>query len=83
MGNFLSRGLKRETYDVAKGEERVALHDVAGHVAAVVALADDALVALDVAAESVLAAHEDEGHDGLRLGWYWAFVRPSVGGVLK
>lgn len=48
----------------AKGEERAALDDTARHVATVVALADDALVALDFGPEGVLAAdEEEEDHD--------------------
>lgn len=44
----------------------MALDDVAAVVAAVVAPADDALVALDLLAEGVLAAREDEAHPGTR-----------------
>lgn len=52
-----------KTHDEAKREEGPALDDAAGHVSAVVALADDALVALDLVAEGVLAADEEEEHD--------------------
>jgi len=51
-----------------KREPRMALDDVASHVAAVVALADHALVTLDGLAEGVLAAHEEEEHVG-RVQW--------------
>jgi hypothetical protein len=51
-----------ETYNEAKGEKGMALDDVAGHVAAVVALADHAFVALDFLAEGVLSADEEEEH---------------------
>lgn len=52
------------TYNEADGEERTALEDAAGHVAAVVALADDALVALELLAKRLLAADEEEEHGG-------------------
>lgn len=51
-----------KTYNEAKGKPRVRLDDLAAVVAAVVALADDALVALDFLAEGVLATGEDETH---------------------
>lgn len=50
------------THDKAESEPRIALDDVAGVVAAVVAATHDALVALDFLAEGVLAAGEDEAH---------------------
>ena len=50
------------THDKAESEPRIALDDVAGVVAAVVAATHDALVALDLLAEGVLAAGEDEAH---------------------
>lgn len=55
-----------ENGDPAKGEPWVALDDVACHVAAVVTLADHALVAIDLFPEGVLAAHEEEEHGGGR-----------------
>lgn len=60
------------TYNEAECEERIALDDMAGHVAAVMALADDALIAGDLLAESVLAADEEEEHDGLWSGGVFA-----------
>lgn len=51
------------TYDKAKGEPRVRLDDMPRQVAAVVALAGDALIAFYFLTESVLAACEDETHD--------------------
>ncbi len=53
---------KHKTYDEAKCEPRMALDDMAADVAAVVAPAYDALVALDLLAERVLAAREDDTH---------------------
>ena len=53
---------REETHDKAESEPRIALDDVAGVVAAVVAATHDALVALDFLAEGVLAAGEDEAH---------------------
>lgn len=55
-----------EGYDgnEAKCEEWAALDDTARHVATVVALADDALVALDLGPEGVLAADEEEEDHG-------------------
>lgn len=50
------------THDPAECEPRIALDDIGGHVAAVVALADHALVAGHLLAEGVLAAHEEEEH---------------------
>lgn len=52
------------TYNEADGEEGTALEDAAGHVAAVVALADDALIALELLAKRFLAADEEEEHGG-------------------
>lgn len=52
------------TYNEAKGEEWAAFDDTARHVATVVALADDALVALDFGPEGVLAADEEEEDHG-------------------
>jgi hypothetical protein len=62
-------GIKDEgiTYNKAKGEERPAFNDSAGHVATIVALADDALIALDLGAEGVLTADEEEEHHGWQL----------------
>lgn len=59
-----SDGIMRWTYNKAKGEERAALDDTARHVATVVALADDALVALDFGPEGVLPADEEEEDHG-------------------
>ncbi len=50
------------THDEAEGKPRVALDDMAADIAAVVAPADNALVALHVFAERVLAAREDDTH---------------------
>lgn len=50
----------KATYNKAKGKKGPAFDDSARHVAAVVALADDALVALDFGPEGVLAADEKE-----------------------
>ncbi len=52
------------TYNEAKGEPGVALEHMARHVPAVVALADNALVARDLLAEGVLTADEEEEHGG-------------------
>lgn len=41
---------------------------MARHVATVVALANDALIARELLAEGVLAAYEEEEHGG-RVGW--------------
>lgn len=57
-------GMMRWTYNEAKCEEWAALDDTARHVATVVALADDALIALDFGPESVLAADEEEEDHG-------------------
>jgi hypothetical protein len=51
-----------ETYHEAKSEERPALEDMAGHVAAVVTLTDDALVAVKLAPEGLFSACEEEEH---------------------
>lgn len=60
------------TYNEAEREERVALDDVGGHVSTVMALANETLVALELLAERVLAADEEEKHgDGLRCAQYW------------
>lgn len=59
-------GMMRWTYNEAKGEEWAAFDDTARHVATVVALADDALVALDFGPEGVLAADEEEEDHGCR-----------------
>jgi hypothetical protein len=56
-----------KTHDEAEGEEGSSLEDAAGHVAAVVALADEALVALEFFAEGLLAADEEEEH-GVGVG---------------
>lgn len=53
-----------ETNDEAECEPGIGLYDATGHVAAVVALVDHALVALDILAEGVLAAGEEEEHVG-------------------
>lgn len=53
---------QERTYDEAEGKERAALEDATGHVAAVVTLADDALVPVKFAAEGLLAACEEEEH---------------------
>lgn len=50
----------------------MALDDVTGHVAAVVALTHHTLVALNGLAEGVLAAHEEEEHFGGRIGVFGA-----------
>lgn len=55
------------TYNVADGKEGTLLLNAPAHVAAVVALADDALVALDLGAKGLLAADEEEGHGWLLL----------------
>lgn len=47
------------THDEAERKPRVALDDMGGIVATVMALAGDALVALDLFAEGMLAASED------------------------
>lgn len=64
--------MERETHDEAEGEEGSSLEDAAGHVPAVVALAHEALVALELLAEGLLAADEEEEHgvgaDVLRSG---------------
>lgn len=53
------------TYNKAKCEKGPAFDDSSRHVATVVALADDALIALDLRAKGVLAAdEEEEDHDG-------------------
>lgn len=52
------------TYNEAEGEPRVALDDLTGIVATVVALADHALIALNLLAEGVLAARENKTHGG-------------------
>lgn len=59
---FVSRDRERNDGDPTECEPWVTLDDVGGHVAAVVALTDHALVAGDFLAESVLAAHEEEEH---------------------
>lgn len=51
-----------ETHNEAKGEPRMRLGDRGRVVAAVVAAADEAVVALDFLAEGVLAAREDDAH---------------------
>lgn len=58
------RGGGRQTYDPAESEEGTTLEHASGHVAAVVALADDALVAREFLADGLLAADEEEEHDG-------------------
>ena len=59
-------------YNEAKGEPGVGFDDGAGIVAAVVAPADEALVAFHILAEGVLAASKDDAHgavgDGSELG---------------
>ena len=55
------------TYNKAERKPRVCLDDLTAPVAAVVALARYALVALDLLAERVLAAREDETHGDRRL----------------
>lgn len=49
-------------YDEAEGEPRVALDDMTGVIAAIVALADHTFVAFDLFAEGVLAASENKTH---------------------
>lgn len=51
--------MRRMTYDEAESEPRVALDDMSRVVTAVVALAGEALVSLDLLTEGVLAAGED------------------------
>lgn len=63
----------RVAYNVADGEEWALLFHARAHVAAVVALGGDALVALDLGAKGLLAADEEERHCGC-VGW-----RLSVG----
>jgi hypothetical protein len=60
-----------KTYNKAEGEPRVGFDDPAAPVTAVVALADDTLVALDFLAEGVLTASEDEAHC-----WRWRMDAP-------
>lgn len=60
LGKKRNKGIM--TYYEAEGEPRVALDDMAGIVSAVVALAYDAFVALDLLAECVFTAGEDETH---------------------
>lgn len=56
---------KKTTYNKAKSEKGPALDDSTRHVATVVALADDALIALDLGAKGVFAADkEEEDHGG-------------------
>ena len=52
------------TYNEAKGEPGVGLDDGPGVVAAVVAAADEPVVAFHVPAESVLAACKNDTHRG-------------------
>lgn len=54
------------TYYEAKSEPWIALDNMTGVVAAVVALADDALVAFDFLAKGVLAAGKYQAH----FGWF-------------
>lgn len=51
-----------DTHDEADGEPGMALDHMAGHVAAMVALADHALIAGNLLAEGALAAEEEEEH---------------------
>jgi hypothetical protein len=52
------------TYHETDGKEWAALEDSCRHVAAVVALGRDTLVALDIAAKCVFAAEKEEEHVG-------------------
>ena len=61
--------VRGQTYHPAKGEERTALQHAAGHVTAVVALADDAFVAGELLADGLFAADEEEEHGGLSCWW--------------
>ena len=63
-GRGMTERAQNQTYDEAKGEEGPALEDAAGHVAAVVALAGQALVAGEFLFEGLFAAGEEEEHDG-------------------
>lgn len=58
---------KGRTNNEAKGEPRIRLDDRSGVVTAVVAAADQAFVALHLAAEGVLATGEDDAH-GIGVG---------------
>jgi hypothetical protein len=60
----------------------VRLDDVPGPVAAVVALASDALVAFDFLAEGVLAAREDKTHDVVLGGREFWPARNGRSGVV-
>lgn len=55
---------KEAAYNEAQGKPRMAFDDLAAVVSAVVALADDALVALNLFAEGVFAAGKYNTH-----GW--------------
>lgn len=61
------------THDPAEGEPGMALDDVPGHVAAVVALTYHSLVSIDLFPEGVLTAHEEEEHGvcGMRSSRRW------------
>jgi hypothetical protein len=61
------------TYDEAECEERSSLENATRHVAAMMALANEALVALEFLAERLLAADEEEEH-GVCLSAGLAFV---------
>lgn len=71
------------TYHPAEGEEGAALEHAAGHVAAVVALADDALVAGELLADGLFAAHEEEEHGGRWVDALRAACRGSLYSVLE
>lgn len=64
---------QREDGDPAEGEPGMALDDVPGHVAAVVALTYHSLVSIDLFPEGVLTAHEEEEHGvcGMRSSRRW------------
>lgn len=59
----VARDGQRDDRNPAESEPRIALGDVGGHVAAVVALAHHALIAWDFLSEGVLSAHKEEEHD--------------------
>ena len=55
------------TYDKAEGEPRILLDHMAAIISTVVTSADDALVALYLLAEGVLAARKYDTHGRVRL----------------
>lgn len=58
-----------ETHNPAEGEEGMRLHHATRHVAAVVALADELLVAGDGLLKGFLAEDEEEEHDYVGAGF--------------